>query len=393
MTATSLAPTITPAGITGSDYSDFLAQLKNAIQAIYGSDIYIDPDSQDGQALAIFAQAQYDLSQSLISLFNAYSPSTAQGTALSSVVKINGLTRDSASNSTDTLQVNGVFGTVINGGQVGDNLNQGTVWDLPTTVTIPASGSIEVTITAEDAGNTVFTPGQITQILTPTAGWQSCTNVGPADPGGAIEQDAALRQRQAQSTALPALSSKAALYSAIGNIPGVSEVEVFENLSDTTDSNGLPPHSIAVVVLGGNISTIAQTIALKKAPGTGTYGNISQIVIDQNGIPNTINFSQLQQVTLKVQVSINPFSGFTSVIEQEIQNAVASFINNLSEGETSYLNRLYIPAGLGGTGDGATFVVVAIEQALLGNAFTAADIPALYYQQFICNASDVTVIT
>ncbi len=52
-----LAPQITAAGITSPDYSDILAELQDGYYSIYGSDAVLTSDSQDGQLLAIFAQA------------------------------------------------------------------------------------------------------------------------------------------------------------------------------------------------------------------------------------------------------------------------------------------------------------------------------------------------
>jgi uncharacterized phage protein gp47/JayE len=388
---TTLACTVSSTGITAPDYADILAELQNAYYSIYGADSDLDADSQDGQFIAILAQAIYDTNQIAIAVYNAYSPATSQGTALSSVVKINGIERQSASNSTDVVTLMGVAGTVITGGQVGDNLSQGTIWNLPPSVTIPDSGTIDETVTCAEQGDIQFAPGSLTVILTPTRNWQSVTNIGPNSPGNPIESDATLRQRQAQSTALPSLSIIEGIYGAVAAISGVSELQIYENQTDITDGNGIPPHSIAVVVLGGDIQTIADTIALKKTPGTNTYGDISVLTVDQNGVPLTINFTELEQVPLFVTVTLNPLSGYTSLIGEEIQTAVASFINSLLSGEDSYLARLYSPANLGGTGDGATFVVTGIVQGTVSGDQAAADIDATYEQQFTCTTDNVTI--
>lgn len=391
---TTLACTVNSAGITGPDYSDIFAELQNAYYSIYGADADLDADSQDGQFLAIIAQAIYDTNNVAIAVYNAYSPATAQGTALSSVVKINGLVRQSASNSTDILEITGTYGTTITGGQVGDNLGQGTVWDLPSSVTIPIGGSIEVTITCDQVGDFQFTPGEITDILTPTLGWQSASNVGPAVPGSPVETDAALRQRQSGSTALPSISLTEGTYAAVAAIPGVSEVYVYENDTDITDGNGLPPHSISVVVLGGNIQTIANTIAQTKSICT-TYGATSVQTIDQNGVPLTINFEELDQVVMLVDITVTPLAGYSSTVATAIQTAVVNFINSLSIGETSYLNRLIAAASLGGTGQGATFAleVGSVTQAISPAGPTAADVPIAFNQQATAIAANVTIST
>ncbi len=82
-----------------------------AYRGIYGQDIYLGADSQDGQFMALLANAIHDCNGQTLSVYNAYSPSTAQGNGLSSVVKINGIRRKSATYSTcDFLCVGQVGG-------------------------------------------------------------------------------------------------------------------------------------------------------------------------------------------------------------------------------------------------------------------------------------------
>lgn len=50
-------------------------------------------------------------------VYNAFSPSTAQGAGLSSVVKINGIRRKTASYSTVDLRIVGQVGTIVTGRQ------------------------------------------------------------------------------------------------------------------------------------------------------------------------------------------------------------------------------------------------------------------------------------
>ncbi len=100
--------TIDQNGITVPAYADILTYLKDAYRTIYGADVYLEPDSQDGQLLAIFAAAINDANAMAAAVYNAFSPATAQGVGLSSVVKINGIARAVASFSTvDVLIVGG----------------------------------------------------------------------------------------------------------------------------------------------------------------------------------------------------------------------------------------------------------------------------------------------
>lgn len=345
-----LACTITSTGISAPAYSDILASLQASFQSIYGSDIYIEADSQDGQWLATLAQMINDGNQADITVYNGYSPAYAQGAALSSQVKINGLRRDSSSNSSAVVNVGGTVGTVITSGVAQDS-NQ-NLWSLPASVTIPSAGTIAVTATAQQTGAITAIAGAISKIYNPQPGWQSVSNPSPATPGDPIETDAQLRQRQSASTSLPAQTPLQAIIANVAQTPGIGRYAIYENSTKTTDGNGIPGNSIAVVAEGGIISTIAQTIEAKKSPGTGTYGTTSQIVTDPAGVPITINFFEMTEVAIMVQITVVPLAGYVSTTKTTINGAVVEYLSTFAVGQDSYLGKLFGPANL--SGDAAT---------------------------------------
>ena len=170
MPLSTLAATVGPAGISAPTYADILESLQESFQGIYGSDAYIAPDSQDGQLLALIAAAINDANQMAIKVYQSFSPTYAQGAGLSSLVKINGITRDIPTNSMATGNVVGTPGTIVAGGVVSDA--NGNLWNVPTT-TIPGGGSISVTVTAQQPGAIVAAAGTINKITTPILGWTS----------------------------------------------------------------------------------------------------------------------------------------------------------------------------------------------------------------------------
>lgn len=369
-----LSAQVTETGISAPDFTDILAQLKIFYWSIYGSDADLDNDTQDGQFLGVLAQAISDCNQTAISVFNAFSPAFAQGAGLSSVVKINGIRRLSSSNSQVILTVGGTVGTVITGGTVGDSLNLGTKWDLPATVTIPVGGTIDVTATCTDTGNVAAGAGTLTTKLTPTLGWQTVTNAAAATPGSPVESDADLRRRQTLSTSDSALTIIDSLYGNIANLEGVARLKIYENDTDATDGNGVPSHSISVVVQGGDAVAIATKIAEKKAPGTGTYGSVTEVIVDSRGVPNTIRFYPLALDTIAVVVTVKALAGFVSSTGNLALRAVAQFISTLDIGEKSYTGRLYSPANLNGD---AALSVSGLKQSeldLLAKTFNVTSI-------------------
>lgn len=386
-----LAAQISSTGISAPDFPNILQQLKNGFWGIYGTDANLDADGQDGQWIAVMAQMIYDANQMAIAVYNNQSPAYAQAAALSSLVKINGIARNIATNSQAVVTAVGVAGTIITNGIVGDSLNLGTQWALPATVTIPVGGSINVTATCTQLGAITAPAGSLTRILTPTLNWQSVTNAAAAAVGAPVETDAGLRRRQAKSTALPAQTVLEALYATVGNIAGVARLSISENDTDATNADGIPEHSIAVVTKGGDVTEIATAIANKKAPGTGTYGTISALIVDANGVPVTIRYFPLTEVLITVEVTILAFPQYNSTIGDAIKLGVATFITDLDIGEDSYLARLYSPANLGGAGDGAKFVVTSIKQSRSGPV-AVQDVAIAFNEAALCAVAQVTLI-
>lgn len=227
------APTITATGITAPSYADILAYLQGQYRTIFGADVYLGSDSQDGQFLAIIALAISDANAAAVTIFNSFSPSTAQGEHLSSLVKINGIARLTPSSSQVNVTLTGVAGSTINGGVVQDV--NGVKWSLPASVVIPPAGRITVTATCQQPGAISAAIGTVTKIATPTLGWQSVTNASIASQGAAIETDAVLRKRQTLSVALPAVSLLDGLRGALQSISGVTQVAIYENSSGVAD--------------------------------------------------------------------------------------------------------------------------------------------------------------
>lgn len=367
-----LSAQITSAGISAPTYPDILASLQASFQSIYGSDIYIAADSQDGQFLALIAAAINDNNQAMISVYQNYSPTYAQGAGLSSQVKINGLHRLVPTNSTAVGTVIGQAGTVITNGVVKDD--NGNKWNLPSSVTIPVGGSISVTVTAQEEGALQAGIGFIHLIDTIILGWQSFSNTAAAVVGAPTETDSQLRSRQSISTALPALSNLDSIVAGVGNVVGVQRYAVYENDTSITDANGVPAHSIAPVVSGGSVSDVVQAIAVRKPPGIQTFGDTSGTYYDSAGMPVVIKYHALTPVPIFVTVSITALPGYVTSTGSLIIAAVVDAINKLSIGEDVYLTRLFAPANLAGESAESVSGMLSSQLAALAETYHTTSI-------------------
>lgn len=410
---------IDAAGIHRPALSDCIAYYTAKYQGVYGSDVYLGSDSQDGEWLGLQASAIDDANAMCVAAYNGFSPATAQGANLASVVKTNGITKGIASFSSVPLIIGGPQGTTINNGLVTDPA--GNVWALPASVVIPSSGQITVTAICATLGAITAAPGTVWSIKTQTRGWQTATNTANATPGAPVETDAALRIRQSNSVMLPSNTMLGGIVGAVSAIPGVARLRAYQNDTNAPDSNGIPGHSIALVVDGGDAQTIANAIAGQKF-AAGTYGTTTKTVVDQYGIPHSINYFSPTEPVITWAVTLNPFSNFSTNTNALIQASLAAFTNALGIGNGIQLNRAFSAGYLAtsiaaaaaalqtavASGNAAaiatataaftnlsaaanTYEITSLTVARDGNALSAADVTMAFNEAPLCVASGVSV--
>lgn len=381
---------VTENGIQAPSYAEILEYFQSKAREIFGQDVNIDADTQDGQLIAIFALALSDVNSQAIATYNQFNPNTAVGVGLDSAVKTNGISRHTATNSTVDLVLIGQAGTVItNGVATDDNENR---WLLPEQVVIPVSGEITVTATAEEVGAIEASPNTITQIGTPTLGWQSVNNPTQATVGVAVETDAELRQRQSRSTELPSVSLWEGIIGSLLNLPGVIRVSGVKNDEDDPSPEGVPGHTIAMIVDGGEVDEIGETIFLKKGEGVGTYGSVQTTYIDTYGFPNVIKFSRPTIVNAYVTLTITPSTTYISSVADEIKQRIADYINGLSIGESVNIARVLSSAVKDcTTGVDDRFDVTAITMGEASGSQSAASISIEWNEAASCDVDNITV--
>ncbi|EGZ5754107.1 baseplate J/gp47 family protein [Salmonella enterica] len=386
-----LSATVTAEGISAPDYQTILDTLTSYFQQIYGSDAYLEPDSKDGQMVALVALAVHDANNTAIAVYNCFSPATGYGAALTSNVKINGIARKGATNSTVDLLLTGTAGTTITNGTVKDTNN--VIWRLPASVVIGIDGTVTVTAICSNSGAVAALAGTITTINTPTRGWTSVTNPAAATVGVPAETDAELRIRQGQSVAIPSITPFEGVDGAIANIAGVTRHKLYENDTGKTDGNGLPPHSISAIVDGGDVTEIARTIRGNKGQGVRTWGKTSVTVPDKYGNPHIISFSRPTDVPVYGKITLTVFAGYTSQIGVQIQQAVADYINRLMIGDPVLLSRIYSPANLGVV-SGGNARYYDIQELLIGKSpetVAAANINIAYDESASCKPENIII--
>ncbi|WP_336766818.1 baseplate J/gp47 family protein [Pantoea ananatis] len=386
-----LSATVNALGISAPDYQTILSTLTDYFLQIYGTDAYLDPDSKDGQMVALVALAIHDANNTAIAVYNSFSPSTAMSDALSRNVKINGIGRNGETRSVVDLLCTGTVGQTITNGSVRDANN--IIWNLPASVTIQPGGQVVVTATCVTPGAVAAMPGTVNQINTPTRGWLSVTNASAATVGSAAETDSELRIRQRQSVALPSLTPFAALDGAIANVTGVTRHKLYENDTGSQDANGLPAHSVAAIVDGGDVNAIAQVIQSKKGQGVATFGSTSVTVPDAWQNPHIISFSRSSPVPVFVSITLKVFQGYTTQVGNDIKKAIADYINSLDIGDDLLLSRVYSPANLGvvSGGESRYYDINSLQIGRSATTVAPANIVTAFNEAVTCSVDNITV--
>lgn len=377
-------------GIHAPNFDKILEWYHKQYRAVYGEDINLDNSTQDGQWVAIQAQAINACNQAMVAVFNSFSPAKAIGEALSSNVKINGISRMGATHSTCDVIVSGDRGTFIENGIVRDKDNKHN-WRLPERVSIPEGEEITVMATCEESGTVYAAPNTLTKIMTPTKGWTSVTNPGSATLGRPVETDAELRIRQKQSTMLPARSMLEGLIAAVRSLPGVLTAQGYEN--DGTDftpgGKEIPPHHIGIVVDGGDPQEIAKVIANRKGMGVGTSGTTEEKVKDNSGIDHRIKFFRPRKVDAWVRIEVIPLQEYSAAARDAAIEGVCNYINATLPGEPIIRTRLFCKSY---TVDNA-FNIAEISIGRSTETMAHKDMMLAFDEKATCDSNTVRVVT
>lgn len=234
---TYLPPSIGPTGLIIPSFADIDNFLIAQFLAIYGPAQYLGPDAQDRQDIDVRALQASDVMQALQAVALAWNPQTAVGVSLDLLGQLTQTVRKTATFSTVNLTLYGAAGTIVNSGVVQDVNSQ--LWNLPTQVLIGPNGIGTAFATAQQAGNVTANKNSVNQIITPTAGWSSVTNLDVATPGVPMEPDSAFRARIKISQSKPSLTLLAGTEAAILAVNGVTRAQVWENQYGWTASNGI----------------------------------------------------------------------------------------------------------------------------------------------------------
>ncbi len=315
-------------GFSRKRLDQLLVELNDEVKAIFGDNFNVSPESPDGQINGAISESNANLWEIAEEAYNVFNPSATNGVSLSNLVQLNGLKRLPATNSRANLDLTGVVATAIPAGSLISTSDTGDQFSTEEEVILDGSGNGSVFASSIVTGPINAIAGTLTVIDTPITGWDTVTNSADAIVGLDEETDVELRVRRERSVAINAQAIIDAIFAEVREVPGVTQVTVFENDTDTgPDVNGLPAHSIHVIVVGGDDDDIGEAIFIKKTLGATPFGTTTVQIPDDQLIPHDISFSRPTEVPIYIIVNLTSFSNYPVTGDDDIKQAIVDYAN------------------------------------------------------------------
>ena len=357
-------------GLQVKTLAEITQDLEDGLKEIYGNDINLDQNSPDGQMVNIYAQAARDLRELIVSVNNGFDPDRAVGRILDERVVINNIERQGGTFTiqpiditTDrTVDLTGLDDSFndINGTGYTVQDDAGNEFILIDSATL-TSGTTTKNFRAREIGQVETTVGTIENPVTIVLGVTGVTNSSAASEiGQDQETDAELRLRRQQSVAIASTGYLNGILAAILNLDGVTDAKVYENVTASTDSDGIPAHGIWCIVEGGANTDIGNTIYAKKTAGANMKGDVTVDIDTDSGAVFVAKFDRPTAEDLYIRFDIQPTNA-SATFDQALIKAsiVASLSYNIGDfAETSEITTI---ARAAITENGGGGVVVNVE--------------------------------
>lgn len=297
---------ITPYGVEIESIEEIIDRLTTKMKAIYGEGATFESDSPDGQWINIIAQEKRDVLEYGVQVYDSFDPDQAVGNTLRERCALNGVYAHYATHTILPIVITTKPNTIVElvglDGQeerpeafmVSDSLgNQFVLIESRTITTSNEEQNNILSFRAVKLGAIDVAVNTVQNIVTPKLGIKKVNNpytetiIGQND-----EPDIELRKRRSMAVGFTISGSREVLQARLRDLPDVTEVEVYENKTNTTDTDGIPGHSIWAVVDGGEEAKIGATIFLSLNDGCGMKGSEVVEVKSMYGDPVQIKFDR-----------------------------------------------------------------------------------------------------
>jgi len=221
---------------------------------------------------------------------------------------------------------------------IGDTVVDGTV----TWVSIGQGTALAlVNSQSEELGPINGLQNTIKAIETPVTGWLSVYNDVDATLGNDTETDEEFRIRRVDELQSEEGAPINAVRETVLAVTGVDQAFVYQNVTNATDSFGLPPKSVEAVVDGGLDDDIADALLRSVAAGIEPFGSTVVPLVDDSGETQNIGFSRPTPIPITIAITVEvdtntyPIDG-----DQQVEDALLATGTGYGIGEDVYSTAL-----------------------------------------------------
>ena len=304
-------------GLTLKSANTIREELVNGYKGIYGKDINLDSNTQDGQLIDLLTQINVDLREVIREVYNTGNPDTCRGTIQDVRYRINNLYRKGGTFTivpitlkvSKTVELEGLDSEYnnVNATAYGFADNSGNNYYLLDSETF-TPGEYVRSFRASKIGDIEPVVGTITNPIEIVVGVDSGINASaPITVGINQETDEDFCTRRERSTSDKSQNSIDGLRAQLLDLDGVSDAFVYnhdyENYPNGEDADGIPPHYIWAIVEGGANSDIATAI-YANCGGAGTKGDVSVNIPTASGQTFTAHFDRVISTPLYIRFDL-----------------------------------------------------------------------------------------
>lgn len=384
-------PGLTEDGLVTATTTEIRDDLSAALKNQFGASFNTGDQSAAGILAGIFADRLGSVWAAIDAVYSSQDADAATGASLDALCLLTGTFRRPASSSAVSLTLTGTATTVVPAASLARTastdvawfttedatLVAATAWDIGTTYGIgdrvkndnsvwqcrtagiageptgtpayPGYSSdlstatwywlgagdavADVDALATNTGPVVGAAGDIIVIDAALGGWDGVLNLLDATPGADEQTDESLRLDRIAELSNPGTSTVDAIRADLLNrVSDVTSATVFENNTDVTDADGVPPHSVECLVRGGVDQAIYNQLLASVAAGIRTHGTSTGSATDTQGTAHVMKFSRPTEVPIYVDLLLVVSSAtFPANGDVQVQEAITSWGEDVTE--------------------------------------------------------------
>ena len=314
---------------------DILAEYQSLFKTIFG-DINTDPSTPQGQIITSLTQIDLATISYLENLANAFFFGGSGDFLDKWAWNLYRVTRKQGTPSSVMITITGRPTTDIPSDFTISDGSENYIIEAPTR--IGENGEVIAKFNNIAINDFVAKANTITQIVTNVDGVERVNNENNATQAIFRETDAELFNRCLYFGSTATNASFRSILANVAQVKGVNRIAGAENVANQNKIiNGveLTPHSICIVVDGGEAQEIAEAIQKSRATGCDMVGDIEiPLYIDKQKY--IYRFYRPKTVAIKVKVTVSQANNglIRADFEKITKEALANFINHLDIAKT-----------------------------------------------------------